>query len=175
MPTIRTTDFRDGGHGASAPLPTLRFLGQLRRLRLHRAVAELGQPIRQPQRRGAGIGGRDQRHFGPVDRRKTILARSARDGRPGSPSRTGCSEAHAGGDRGLDAGARLEDGIGHVPATARRFPAHGSRRRGRDSRCGKPISGTEPVRVSTRMALAGDPVHALRPHRDAALFAGGRA
>ena len=38
---------------------------------------------------------------------------------------------------------------------------------------GKPINGTEPVLGIDRMALAGDPVHPLRPHRDAALFAGG--
>jgi hypothetical protein len=42
----------------------------LRRLRLHR-IAELGQPIGQPQRCRAGVWGSDQRDFGLVDRRKT--------------------------------------------------------------------------------------------------------
>ena len=133
-------------------------------------VAKLRQPIGQPQRRGAGIRRCDQRHFRPVDRRKTVLrgqhAVVGLDRHLGQDA-----EPHAGGDRGLDAGEARRR-IGHVPGAARAFQRM-DRARAIETAGGKTDQRHRAHIGVARPALAGDPMHALGPHRDADFFAGG--
>src|SRR5690349_20561680 len=81
------------------------------------------------------------------------------------------AQAHAGGDRGLNAG-EIRTRVGHMPGAASAF----ERMNGAGSI--ETTGGKTDQRYRSgfrmeRMALAGHPMDPLRPHRDPALFTGG--
>src|SRR5579871_674641 len=81
------------------------------------------------------------------------------------------AQPHAGRNRGLDA-SEAGGGVSHVPGAA------GALQRMDGARPVEAAGGKADQRHRTRldiarMLLAGDPVHAFRPHRDAALLADG--
>ena len=80
------------------------------------------------------------------------------------------AQAHAGGNGGLDAG-EVRTGIGHVPGTAGALQRMDRARAVEAARRKSNQRHRARARIA-RMGFAGHPVHALRPHRDAAFFAG---